>query len=96
MADYPRLNPLEDLSDPARRQQQQWVAGAADFVADADQEALALPAPHPFHHLAERARGLRGMVGGADGLAVGLGAQAFCFVEAQLRAGRVDQKVVPD
>ncbi len=65
-------------------------------MTDADQKALALAATHPLDLLVERRRGLRGMLGGADGEAMTVRAKAHGLVEAQAWAGRVDQEVVLD
>ena len=72
------------------------LAGAG-AVADTDEEAFALPAAHPVDQLVERRRGLRRVLRRADREAVAaLRAEALGLVEAQLRAGRVDQEVVRD
>ena len=70
------------------------LAGAG-AVPNSDEEALPLAAAHPLDQLGESRRGLRGVLGGADRERVAVGAEPFGLVEAQLRAGRVDQEVVP-
>ena len=66
----------------------------AGAVADADQEALPLAAPHPLHRLVERGGGRDGVLGRAHGQAVVLRAESLGLVEAEPWPGGVDQEVV--